>query len=708
MKKVTFFLLWCFMLSLGSIQAQSDDFLGTDLPSTSSDESGPWYYIQVVGTDDARKAGVFTLEKQEDESLAVFNRQISSESHDAIDHQLWRFEEGFNDGCFYIINKKYPDLYLVQKSWESRNGKGYLSLDEDAVEWELKERNDGGGFYHIIATDPLDTSNPSTHMGNSGWDFRVIFEGDSYGYGLNSQYRFKEYEDEGLTTSTKSLDFQYRQSNKTEDSEAGYLKSLEILGFASLIEDIKYELIDEAGVFIEVPASWDKREGGSLDIFFLPPFETQKPTEYKGIIRVSGKTAEGEISIDVELKGTAMPLMPFKTSAAVTPGAGDNWYFLQFSGRSGGYLQDLGADSAEDMNLVSTPLTDKEDASFQWKFVNIDGRNFKLVSKLGNQLEWEPETYVEDPEAESGQKKVSGFFYTKATSDNTFNFTVRPGDGAYQIKWNEATKSDGESDSIAYLNKSNQNDGFVHYTSLADIGSLIDYYTADQVSLSKVLEFSDDDKEVWYYMVFNRVLGKNKNYGVKSNGLGAITQDSILKDDTSFQWKLVGNAESCRIVDKDGYEFGGKGGTEEAPADDYSKILVDSGEGNDYKVERYGQGFNRTYGLQTWQFLNLAEGREGKYINDYGGTTTATGEYSKDSGSELIFIKVEDYFYLDIEDINPADATDGEVVSKTYYSLQGIQFASVPAEGGIFIVKTTYASNKVVTEKMFFPAQDRK
>ncbi|MCC8145432.1 MAG: hypothetical protein LIO93_03115, partial [Bacteroidales bacterium] len=115
-------LVWCFILSLGFVHAQ--ELEGTDLPELSTGDDGPWYYIQVIGTDDLRKERVFTVEEIPGDSLKVFSRPISSESFDIIDHQLWRFEPGTDNTSNYtIINKKYPDLYLAQGIWEQRTDK---------------------------------------------------------------------------------------------------------------------------------------------------------------------------------------------------------------------------------------------------------------------------------------------------------------------------------------------------------------------------------------------------------------------------------------------------------------------------------------------------------------------------------------------------------------------------------------------------------
>ncbi|MCC8145433.1 MAG: hypothetical protein LIO93_03120 [Bacteroidales bacterium] len=579
-----------------------------------------------------------------------------------------------------------------------------LLKDVPSTDWELRERGTGGGFYHVIAVKPLTEAYPSVHMGNSGFEYSAVFEGDSYGYGANSQFRFVEYFDPGISVSTDSINFQYRQPGEEPQID------LNVLGFPSLTGKIKVELLNnDSEVFTELLGdAWSDTEGGEIYMFFTPPAGTTTVTEYNAILRISGQTATEDITIDVKLKGTAVPTMPFLTSPTVTPSAEDKWYAIRFSARTGGYMQDLGS-STEGINIVSTMLTSREDDSFQWKFVDVDGTNFKLVSKLGNQVEWRQDVYSEDPT--TGERtKDPGYFYTTSTSENTFRFTVRPTDGLYEIKWNEAKTFDGTADSTAYFNKSNVNESVIHFTSLSDVGSLMEYFPIENAPLSNVLEFSEGDDETWYYVMFQRVLGKikNTNVGIKNDGLGAtVTQDTIIRDDASFQWKLVGDKDVARFVSRDGYELGNITDENGNPTE-YSKTLVEEGEGNEYQVLKFKNNFNRTYGVESWQLLNITDAeRTGNYINDFGGGSNAVGEYGvfDDGGNELIFVKVENFFFMDIEDITPGEELNDPVVNTSYYSIQGIQFAKLPKAEGFYIEKNVHASGKVSSVKLYVPGQ---
>ena len=212
MKKMTLFFMSLF-LSIGYLGAQEG------LPTSSVDDSGPWYYIQVKGGADARANRVLSVTLNEtktgqDRVMGVEKDAVAS--LDEIYNRLWRFEEA-GDGTYTIINKKNTNKALDYWFWSPTDLTGtptkWINVVNDALvapDWQLKAVDGNAGYYQIIANlpdgagpDEYPTTSPYLHQGNSSWNFGLIMETTQWGADPESFFRFVEYPGDPDLTVTK-------------------------------------------------------------------------------------------------------------------------------------------------------------------------------------------------------------------------------------------------------------------------------------------------------------------------------------------------------------------------------------------------------------------------------------------------------------------------------------------------------------------------
>ncbi|MCC8145012.1 MAG: RICIN domain-containing protein [Bacteroidales bacterium] len=680
MKKITFLLL-SLILSLGLSTAQVS-------PESSVDDNGPWYYIQVKGSNDVRFDRVMSAKLDEtlgvERVYGVYKNEATSE--ELLDRMLWRIEDN-GDETYVIVNKSTKKPMSVF-NWAAQTKDIAIVDDNPTTDWTIVETDANPGYYFIRATVPQATGLFCLHQGNSTWDYGMIMETEAWGVEEDSQFCFLPNEDLDVGFMEKDFGYAYKMTSPSDESVPAEL--LNIRGSSALTEDITYALADETH-FMWTIESWDPQQGGVLAIWFMP----QATGELSTTLTVKSKTADGEIVKEVLLKGTAVDKIPVKISPTVANSSSDVWYSIHFDKRTGYYMKDKGAGE----KLEIYPGLNEDEASQLWKFVAVNDTAYKLVSKLGNQLKYNVEEIVEDISV----TKV-GRFQAETTSDHTFAFKLRNTDGAWMIQWNEYEKEvtdeiTGEvtlQKSISFINKTNNDKGFTQYYSLTDVGNSVKFYEFGKGTYKKTNfpEFSTDQKEAWYFIQFNRVIGKGlTTHAFKSSGEGqGITQSEVVDpEDASFHWKFVGAWDSFVIADAMGNEFG-------ATVTDAQTILVPEGEGAKYTFIRYSTTNN-------WQLECLEDPTQSyRFINDFGGSSTSVGGWSsEDSGAELILIPLDmwgvDTGIEDMEEISDNDP----VVDTVYYTLQGIQLNALPSQEGIYIRKQIHASKKVSATKVFVP-----
>ncbi|MCC8145122.1 MAG: hypothetical protein LIO93_01505 [Bacteroidales bacterium] len=326
------------------------------------------------------------------------------------------------------------------------------------------------------------------------------------------------------------------------------------------------------------------------------------------------------------------------------------------------------------------------DDSQLWKFdqdgTTEDGTpKYKMVSKAGRNIEYRyPET-VEEVET------VTGRFLAVASSNNTFSFHLRTADKGWQLFWNEYETED--SNGImevtgSYMNKTNTDTEVTAYAEMPSVGSHLKIYKENEPIDIGLPQFSTDTEEYWYYIQFARVKNKQNVAVLSASEPGELlTQAELDPENELFKWKFVGNMAECLIVDINGNAWGVK-----------STSIVDASEGDYYKFEGYG--------IKTWALFNESDTENTqRYVNDFGGTADQVGQWSLDSGSEMVFTSTET---VSID--NPVTDEEDPVVSTTYYTIEGLQLGSqLPSVQGIYIEKTTHTSKKVSARKIFIPGR---
>ena len=700
MKKITLFLMSLF-LCVNYLGAQENG-----LPTPSSDNSGPWYYIQVKGGSDARANRVLSVtlnETKTSQDRVMGVEKDAVVSLDDIYSRLWRFEDTGN-GTYTIVNRKNADKALDFWFWSPTDLTGssstkWINVVNDAAvasDWKLEAADDNPGYYKIIANiandaDPEEypTTSPYLHQGNSSWNYGLIMEISQWGNGNESYFRFVEYPGDPELTVTKEGEEHNFGYGMEGDLSSAYQPaiptlSITVFGFPTT-GGISYSIDNEDNFWVteDTDPTWGN-SGGKLTVWYYPG-EVGVQT---GTLTISMMSADGLVEKKVDLKGTALPKLPVAPSPSIETGSNDTWYYILSPKRTGNYMKDYGIDEM----LGTVAGIDKEDPGHLWKFVPVAGKDdaFYLVSKLGNQLEFGD---VDFENTDTGETTTRKRFSSAATSENTFTFLVR-NDGNYQLRWNE-NQAEVEGvlvNQVTYLNKVNPStdDGYGISNSLTDVGNALlfsKYGSADYLELVDAVEFSTADAPIWYIVQFQRVSSGQK---FKSNGLdNNITQNGLdFTDKASFLWRFEGNTGGFQMFDYKGNAVGNANGGAIAKA-------VDPAEGALLKFAPYMDGDEES---GDWMIVYV---ETSAYLNDSGGSAVC-GYGGLDNGARIYFLKTGlDTSNLAINNITPEDANNGEIVATVYYTLQGIQLAGTPTTEGLYIVKATYANGKSIAKTIY-------
>ncbi|MDR0428332.1 MAG: hypothetical protein LBH12_06975 [Dysgonamonadaceae bacterium] len=742
MRKITLLLL-TFILSLGYVNAQSA------LPNVSEDDKGPWYYVRGLGSGDDRENRYWTVEQYENEDksdsrLRVFGRHAMATSIEDVDRQLFRFEDN-GDGSYSIISKfateANPEVngnknsaYLSWYTWAEKNQSVTCFEDIPQTDWWIRENTtenqytDEGftapsgykeipQYYTIRPTEHGDTRYAFLHQGNRGFQWCVVLETSTWGYGANSSFYFIEYHDPGLIVTPeaeigKFIDFGYVTFEEEENLKAD---SIQVLGTLSLVDDITVTCGDSENFYVTTRSlSWktelenegggvlSSRNGEKLDVWFTP----EAIGEYETTVTIKSKRENDNGEVEdivktVTLKGVAKPAIPVKTSPTIAPSSADVWYTIYFDKRSAFYLTDSGLDKPVD----TYPSMSEDTDSQLWKFVPVDGAvdSFNIVNKLGHQLVYntdDEETGVDD----NGDPIFTpiNLFYSTATPENTFSFKLRS-DGGYGIVWNEYVGTDPENPIPGYVAKKESAPGLSIETSLTNAGVSVQLFEkgSGEWKQSDVPVFSTAANPVWYYIQFQRVAANSSygNHAVKTvdntitDGEGnetiqkAYTQAEIVAEDSAYYFRFEGDWEKFKVIDA--------GGTELDTIANQEVLRQEAGLGAFFNFARFKT-------TENWQLHCIESPTKENTLNDFTGAMNMKvgGWTLDDGGCELILTKVSEYQPVGIENI-PVQEIDDPVVATVYYTIQGIQLGKKPTTSGLYIEKSIYASKKVSAKTIY-------
>ncbi|MDR0506205.1 MAG: hypothetical protein LBH32_05245 [Dysgonamonadaceae bacterium] len=211
-------------------------------------------------------------------------------------------------------------------------------------------------------------------------------------------------------------------------------------------------------------------------------------------------------------------------------------------------------------------------------------------------------------------------------------------------------------------------------------------------------EFSTANKEVWYYIQFNR---KPTQAWTAENFDEKVMQRDKDENNFSQHWKLVGDwANGYQIVNRNGGAV--KYDTISGSATNNYLVLIEEAAFGDMFL------FKRQNATAKWQFQSVDKhygtSTGYTYLNDDKGLN-GDGSISlyavNDSGNLLNFIPADP---ASIKNFGLDDA-NGDVIAVKYYTLQGVE-VNCPTVTGIYIVKNIHASGKSkVTKKLFLVKQ---
>ncbi|MDR0427387.1 MAG: hypothetical protein LBH12_02165 [Dysgonamonadaceae bacterium] len=721
MKKITLFLFCMLFAGMAELRAQ--------LPQEGTTEDGPYYYIQVDGKAGDPRAGlVFTAETDaETKQVRVFGRAKGDiKTLDDIDRRLWSFEKGgtMTDGdgnvwdTYFITNKSTQtglDIWHWNDTAKSREKDIAVVSDFPETQWRIFPVTNGGEnpAFHIEASNPITANSPYLHQGNNGWGFGLILETAGWGASAEKEswFRFVEFEDlPNLTVSKKEIDYAYTLEGRgSEDSERPDIAGQKITVFAKAPADTPITLsLDNDDNFLISPDGLTGM-GGEVEIFAFPG----APGEYTGNLTVS-VTINGETYTEkVALKGLSVPKIPVKTSPTIANSENDTWYYLQYP-RVGVYMKDKGTG-----NILETSDrygADKDDPAQLWKFVAVNDTAFTLVSKLGNQLDYKVETVTTNPGPDQTIKETN-LVYSAATSDKTFSFKVRNNDGYYILQLNEYLNTETEETTIIYVNKTNPatntepyiGNGYTLYSGKGDIGNVIvfsEYGKGDYMAAS-TLEASTAGEPIWYYMQFYRTALDGNLTNItkkfKSAGTGGeVTQTPFdMAEQKSFLWRFEevtievpgeGGEDPTTETKYKIFDYNGNAIAGALSDENHCELVEVTPEtpAGEFALAPYVDGDNETADFTLQMGSN--------YLNDFG--KTHVGGYSVlDNGCRLFVIKVETVI-SSIENI-PFEEIDDPVVSRVYYTIQGIQLGKRPTTAGLYIEKSIHASKKVTAKTIY-------
>lgn len=651
------------ILSLGYLNAQ--DYVW---PEMSTDDTGPWYFVSVLG-DNARRGLVWTADTSEDGVERVFGKAKVVDNLENLYKRLWRIEKTEN-GEYIFINRwnnlKMGHEFLIL---EKENLMLPILLENPRNTWIIEEDAQLAPYFNIITANPSEEDETAiyVHQGDNynGRNYTLMMAIERWHYSESSRFTFELFEDKGLiVTPFEGLDFQYvpLERDPSAPTPAGLVtKTMTIYASPTLGGEI--EIINNHEPAMYVYNRMEEPLSGEIDVIFIP----QEVKEYS----LSFTVKCGEAEFEVPVHGFGVSRLPIIDDL-------NAWYRIQFYQRTGYCMTDKGTGEP----LEATIYDANNDAQlWQFQLVEQVGNGidkFKMISKAGNEIDFE-----------YSDNGGSGNFIAVASSENTFSFEIRPGDGDWQILWNEYESTDEEGDkkiTKTNINKSNEenNAKFVAYKANPDLGNSVRLYKENESVKSAFPQFSTETNDYWYYMQFVRVKGKGKNFAIQSSEDALdllLSQAEIDPENELLRWKFLGDINEFLILDINGNAWGLS-----------STSIVSPDEANYYSMEQVKHGI--------FQLRNIdAEGENHRFVNDYGGSSNKVGQYSRgNDGNELQFIPVTGQSIN-----NPGSETEDPVVSTTYYSIQGIQFASKPQVEGIYIEKRIHVSKKVSARKIFIP-----
>ena len=724
MRKINLLLLMCFILGLGYANAQSS------LPQVSTDDSGPWYYIQVEGKkNDPRANRVLTgdlddLEKGS-EQYVVFGTYVTDEVD--IDKQMWRFEKNENEE-YVIINKfwnKQIDIYFWEDTshWKYNedgtvNGEQIKDIavitDNAKTRWTFTPSKDEG-YWLIGATNPLNSNSDKKdgdqkylHQGNARWNFRTIMEGSTWGVDYESRYQFVLPEDMNIRVVPRFTTFGSLYQGDITEQYLNAKDTLTVSVYPELTGDMKLLQSSADSPFYIIPMDdWNGLTGGQIsvqvDISKLGASGLYNDTVY---IEATRKADNRVITVPIPVSLDWVSNVPVDLSPSVEMADTDKWYYISFNNRYWKFLTDKGE---------NTPLEGQEiienDPSQLWKVVKVEEGKYTLVSKLGNQIEYIGSS--EEEEVEIADRFIS----VKTPADGfTYSFDwVSTKGGKWQIKWNEYDGGLNEEGNPLplYINKTNTDDQVTGYGSLGDNGSLVVFMPVGTKFNAELPTFSTDTDSHWYYIQFNRRANDNKVIEEVEGGHANtnIVQRAKEEEKTSQYWKFLGIKDDFLIQNYSGKVFKvsvetlqNSDGTTRSQS--FIRAITDGENGE------YGNSFTMTHGMifEKFHIQNLSEAGEQDsytYLNDYQGT--AICQYVKEDGGlggEFNFIPVEGGNSIEIIGGGNDNGNEelGNIIATYYYTLQGVQLGTVkPSVEGIYIEKNIHESNKVSARKIYIP-----
>lgn len=722
MKKISLLLLSIFLLGLGNVGAQ------TTTPVISTDDSGPWYYILVRGNlqvTDPRSNRVLTgcentgyqdslslLRPFNQLSVAGTFAQDSIDSATGLERQMWRVEKAA-DGQYKLINKFYkkaigtyywdntdhwknnidPDTGEMLETISGEKDKVLpVLMDDPNTTWGLINHPSYPGYVRLKANTEIQMPENTNkfiymHQGNARWKYRQIMEHEGWA-GDNSAYQFVEPENLHIKVLPESIDlgvlFEGEEATEIKDTVLitvyqNLTSNLDLFSNSDP-EDMFY------GTGINVGSNvWDDKKGGFAEIYYYDQ-SGYGEGKYDGKLYIEANIGDRKVSVPLGVKFEIIGKTPVKPSTDTET----NWYYVVYDKRKGLFLTDTGADQP----LEGLDLEEGNDGQL-WKFIESDVEDeFIIVSKTGNYIDFGTVTSVA---ADGTETEVERFISVAEDKENTFSFDFRgKADRGWQIKWNQYTYIDEDTQeevtSFTYLNKTNTDDQICAYSYMPDAGSAVAFFAEGKLDLGKPA-FSVENKEVWYYLQFNRQPNKvivETTDALAEDAAPNITQAAKIDGDYTQQWKLEGDETEFAIINRE------SGNAFKLATTSLGKRIVAADEAHMFQLDK-GTEF------KLWSLKNADEydGEENKiYLNDFGGSGTYIGQWSLDAGGNINFIPADPSSIDDIV-VDTEDSVNDPIIATSYYTIEGISVgATAPKAQGIYIRKALHKSGKVTATKI--------
>ncbi|MCC8147021.1 MAG: cadherin-like beta sandwich domain-containing protein [Bacteroidales bacterium] len=311
-------------------------------PKLSTNNEGPWYFIQVKGSDVRADLTMTadTLHTDETNFVNIVRGKTFNMHQDTIDSQLWRFEKD-NTGVYTIINKATNQKLDQYKT--ARFTRNVLALsDSVSNNFTLQEAPDPNGRWVFQVKDPITATYSYLHQGNSGYTFAVIFETSQWGTGDNSQFTFVEYND--IMAIPSVAGFGTKNINTTNE------QTIQIATTDAVTAPITYTLNGEGFTVDDTNLA-----NGSIKVTFAPITPYQ---EYKATITLTS----GDYSCVIPLTGTSTPVIERPTISNAENG--DVWYYVNWHRAGAGKsLTDFGLDEY----VKNTTINPENNRNQIWK-----------------------------------------------------------------------------------------------------------------------------------------------------------------------------------------------------------------------------------------------------------------------------------------------------------------------------------------------------